>query len=508
MTTGTRLLAGRYRLDARLGQGGMGIVWRATDLELRRPVAVKELLLPDHLSPAARENAAQRAMREARAAALLRHPSIVAVHDVVMDEGRPCIVMDLLAGRSLDRVAGEGPLPPERVARIGLEILSALRLAHENGVLHRDVKPANVFLHDDGRAILTDFGIAALEGDATLTETGTLVGTPAFMAPEQVKHEGMGPAADLWSLGATLYALVEGRPPFQRSTMMGMLTAVLTEPPEPPRRAGPLTPAILALLNKNPAVRLDADGLEGALRAVAAGAEPPPVPVPLPPGPPPPRRRGRALPLLLAAAVAVAAVLAVVLWPDGGGTPAPRPGVTGSRPATASEPATASGPATTAPATTAPARPAFTAVPRACSLLSAETVARLVPEPSAHPNRDGPQTQSCVWMPGGSGGRTLRTELRVVSSVPAAHDRFAEEYRTVMPASGTVPAYHPARPLNGLGDEAFVHYERDTSPIAFVVFRRSNLIAEVSYETEDEGRSRAGAQRAARLILVALDKSR
>ncbi|WP_157420666.1 serine/threonine-protein kinase, partial [Actinomadura kijaniata] len=307
MTTGTRLLAGRYRLDARLGQGGMGIVWRATDLELRRPVAVKELLLPDHLSPAARENAAQRAMREARAAALLRHPSIVAVHDVVMDEGRPCIVMDLLSGRSLDRVAKEGPLPPERVARIGLEVLSALRLAHGNGVLHRDVKPANVFLHDDGRAILTDFGIAALEGDATLTETGMLVGTPAFMAPEQVKHEGMGPAADLWSLGATLYALVEGRPPFQRSTVMGMLTAVLTEPPEAPRRAGPLAPAILALLNKNPAVRLDANGLEGALRAIAAGAEPPPVPVPLPPGPPPPRRRGRALPLLLAAAVAVAA---------------------------------------------------------------------------------------------------------------------------------------------------------------------------------------------------------
>uniref|UniRef100_UPI000830B4B1 hypothetical protein n=1 Tax=Actinomadura kijaniata TaxID=46161 RepID=UPI000830B4B1 len=202
---------------------------------------------------------------------------------------------------------------------------------------------------------------------------------------------------------------------------------------------------------------------------------------------------------LLAAAVAVAAVLAFVLWPGDGGTPAPRPGVTGSRPATASGSATASGPAT-APRT----RPAFTAVPRACSLLSAETVATLVPEPSSHPGRDGPRTQSCAWMPGGGGGRTLRTELRVVSSVPAAHDQFFQEYREITPA----PVHHPVRPLNGLGDEAFVHYERDTSPIAFVVFRRSNLIAEVSYETGDEDRSRVGAQRAARLILAALDKSR
>ncbi|MBX6768910.1 MAG: serine/threonine protein kinase, partial [Actinomadura rubrobrunea] len=255
--TGARVLAGRYRLVQRLGQGAMGVVWRARDEELGREVAVKELLLPGHLDAAQREHAARRAIREARAAAALDHESIVTVHDVVMDEGRPCIVMDLLPGRSLDAVlADRGALPPDQAARVGLDVLRALRAAHARGVQHRDVKPANIFLRDDGRAVLTDFGIAALEGDATLTREGSLIGSPAYMAPERARHERGGPESDLWSLGATLYALVEGRPPFARATLMGTLAAVLTEEPAPPRAAGPLTPVIMGLLVKDPACLL------------------------------------------------------------------------------------------------------------------------------------------------------------------------------------------------------------------------------------------------------------
>ncbi|MFC6878138.1 serine/threonine-protein kinase, partial [Actinomadura yumaensis] len=286
---GARVLAGRYRLERKLGQGGMGVVWRGRDEELGRAVAVKELLLPEHLGPEGREHAAARAMREARAAAMLRHESIVTVHDVVMDEGRPCIVMDLLPGRSLDAVLEEdGPLAPDRAARIGAQVLAALTAAHRRGILHRDVKPANVFLRDDGRAILTDFGIASLEGDVTLTETGALVGSPAYMAPERVRHDGGGPESDLWSLGVTLYALVEGRVPFARQTLMGTLSAVLTQDPAPPRRAGPLAPAIMALLAKDPAARLNASGAERALRAVVAGRPAPVSPPPQAPSPAPP----------------------------------------------------------------------------------------------------------------------------------------------------------------------------------------------------------------------------
>ncbi|TDC02792.1 serine/threonine-protein kinase, partial [Actinomadura bangladeshensis] len=279
MTAPVRTLAGRYRLVQRLGEGGMGVVWRARDELIGRDVAVKELLLPDHLSAEQRDQAAQRALREARAAALLQHRSIVTVHDVVVDEGRPCIVMDLLPGRSLDAVlAGDGPLPPDRVARIGLEILGALRAAHAQGVLHRDVKPANIFLREDGAAVLTDFGIAALEGEATLTRPGSLIGSPSYMAPERARHDTGGPASDLWSLGATLYALTEGRSPFARSTVMGTLGAVLTDEPDPPRAAGQLAPLLGRLLVKDPEARLSAEEAEAYLRALVAGERTGPLP--------------------------------------------------------------------------------------------------------------------------------------------------------------------------------------------------------------------------------------
>ncbi|TDC43529.1 serine/threonine protein kinase, partial [Actinomadura sp. KC345] len=272
MTAPARTLAGRYRLVRRLGKGGMGVVWLARDDVLGRDVAVKELLLPDHLSPGQRDHAARRAMREARAAALLQHKSIITVHDVVAEEGRPCIVMDLLPGRSLDTVlSDDGPLPPDRVARIGLEIVGALRTAHAQGVLHRDVKPANIFLREDGVAVLTDFGIATLEGEATLTQQGSLIGSPAYMAPERVQHDPSGPASDLWSLGATLYALTEGRPPFARGTMMGTLAAVLAEEPDPPRAAGALGPLLRRLLVKDPEARLSAEAVETYLRSLVTG---------------------------------------------------------------------------------------------------------------------------------------------------------------------------------------------------------------------------------------------
>ncbi|GAA2153449.1 serine/threonine-protein kinase [Actinomadura napierensis] len=250
------VLAGRYRLTGELGRGGMGVVWRARDETLNRDVAVKELLLPRETSEAHRELAAQRAVREARAAARLRHPGIITVHDVVLADGRPWIVMELLSGRSLDKlVKQDGPLRPPRAAAFGIGVLEALHAAHKRGVLHRDVKPANVFLRDDGRTVLTDFGIASLTGDAPLTRPGALIGSPAYMAPERIRGEPAGPPSDLWSLGATLYALVEGRTPFARSTSAGTLSAVLTESPALPQRAGPLAGLLLRLLTNDPAER-------------------------------------------------------------------------------------------------------------------------------------------------------------------------------------------------------------------------------------------------------------
>jgi hypothetical protein len=233
-------------------------------------VAVKELLLPGGLSPELRDEAAQRAMREARAAALVQHRSIVTVHDVVLEEGRPCIVMDLLPGRSLDAViAAEGPLPPDRVVRIGLEVLGALRAAHAHGVLHRDVKPANIFLRDDGRAVLTDFGIAALHDSPGLTANGDVVGSPEYIAPERLRGQEGNPASDLWSLGMLLYVAVEGRHPMRRDTPIATLAAVLNGRIPPPVQAGPMAGVLRALLTPDPAARPAAAQLDHMLAQAA-----------------------------------------------------------------------------------------------------------------------------------------------------------------------------------------------------------------------------------------------
>ncbi len=268
-----RLLAGRYALQEVLGRGGMGVVWLATDLRLDRPVAVKEVTFALHLSDEERRVLRERTLREARTAARLDHPSVTAVYDVVEEDGRPWLVMEHVESCSLQQVIdGQGPLPWPAVARIGLDVLAGLTAAHEAGVVHRDVKPANVLVAPDGRACLTDFGIATATGDPALTTTGAIIGSPSYMAPERAHGERPGPAADLWSLGATLWTALEGRPAFARAEPMSTLMAVVTEEPPPPSRAGPLEPVLRGLLAKDPADRMTAEQARRALHAALDGA--------------------------------------------------------------------------------------------------------------------------------------------------------------------------------------------------------------------------------------------
>ncbi|MEO3828468.1 protein kinase [Actinomadura sp. B10D3] len=305
------MLAGRYRLLSLLGRGGMGAVWRAHDEHLDREVAVKELRLPEHLDDAGRRTWIARLEREARAAARLRHPGIVTVHDrVTGEDGRPWIVMELVRGRSLDDLLkAEGPLPPGRVAQIGMQVLDALRAAHQAGITHRDIKPANVLL-EDGRAVLTDFGIAAVEGDATLTSAGAVLGTPSYMSPEQVSGNEVTAASDLWSLGATLYTAVEGRPPFEGASTGAVFIAIATRDPGPAVHAGPLEPVLRALLQRAPSQRPTADQLQARLASLAEDRPPTAPTVLLPSGPRSPRRRQVKIVL---AAVGGAVVLGLAL---------------------------------------------------------------------------------------------------------------------------------------------------------------------------------------------------
>lgn len=266
-----RLLAGRYLLVEIIGRGGMGTVWRAQDRLLDREVAVKELSIGG-LTDQERSTLHSRMTQEARAAARIKHPGVIAVHDVLEQDGRPWIVMELVDGGSLaDILATEGTLMPHEAARVGVHVVAALDQSHRLGVLHRDVKPANVLLERGGRVVLTDFGIALFEGGGGLTRTGDIVGSPDFVSPEQASGHRPGPASDLWSLGATLYAAVEGRAPFSRTSTLSTLNAVVAEPLPEPRMAGPLAPVIEALLRKDPQERPTADQTLRMLEAVAAG---------------------------------------------------------------------------------------------------------------------------------------------------------------------------------------------------------------------------------------------
>ncbi|ONI84767.1 hypothetical protein ALI22I_30190 [Saccharothrix sp. ALI-22-I] len=332
-----RLLAGRYRLRARLGSGGMGTVWRATDEFLEREVAVKEVTLLGTVEEST--PAFQRTLREARTSARLRHPNIVTVHDVVLEDGRPWIVMELIEGPSLAEVVERvGPLPEHRVVEIARQLLDALADIHEQGVLHRDVKPANVLLDGD-RVVLTDFGIAAVEGGTALTATNQLIGSPQYLAPERINGEGARAASDLWALGVTLYFSVTGTTPFQRDDMQGVLAAVLSQEPQPV--PGALGPVIAGLLRKEPATRLTATEAVTLLSPsrqptrritpdTATRPAPPPTPQPTTTQPtprpaqhgmPPRERRQVAITLTVVAVLGIAAILWVA-WQQRAGSSA------------------------------------------------------------------------------------------------------------------------------------------------------------------------------------------
>jgi eukaryotic-like serine/threonine-protein kinase len=266
-----RLIAGRYRIVDRIGQGGMGTVWRAHDTVLGRHVAVKRLHPQPHLPEEELATLFERTRREARSAARISHPNVVVVHDVVDDEGLPAIVMEYVPSTTLaDLIRTHGPLPPEEAARIGLGVLAALRAAHRAGVLHRDVKPANVLLTEDDRVVLTDFGIAQASDTSTLTVTGQLVGSVDFIAPERLAGAEPGPAADLWALGATLFQAVDGHSPFLRDTVTETMYAIALGPRPEVRKAGPLTPLIQGLIANRPDERLSAEEAERLLRTAAA----------------------------------------------------------------------------------------------------------------------------------------------------------------------------------------------------------------------------------------------
>lgn len=356
---GRQLIDGRFELAEPLGSGGMGTVWRARDIALHRDVALKEVRPPDPATAAAQPGLAvqlrERAVREARALARLAHPNVVTIHHIVEPpdgvDGHPWIVMELVRGGSLHDRLTDGPMPVADVLRLGLDVLSALRAAHAEGVLHRDVKPANVLLRSDGSAVLTDFGIAALHGATALTSTGVLIGSPEYIAPERARGEEGLPASDLWSLGMLLYVASEGVHPLRRATSLATVVAVLDEPIPAPARSGPLGPVLERLLVRDLSVRPDAEELEALLRSASSalgGATPvvPPValgqfgpaaptdrptPTPFVPGAgnpyaptvavPESAARPRRRPALLAgalAAVLVAGVIGLVNWLPGG----------------------------------------------------------------------------------------------------------------------------------------------------------------------------------------------
>ncbi|GAA4444888.1 hypothetical protein GCM10023148_51830 [Actinokineospora soli] len=271
-----RLVAGRYRLVERIGNGAMGVVWRGVDERLNREVAIKQLVLSPLLPADEAEEAVARCLREGRIAAKLHHPNAIGVFDVVDADGTPWLVMEYLPSVSLaNELADNGPLPVAEAARIGQQIAAALAAAHAAGIVHRDVKPGNILLGHDGTVKITDFGISRATDDVTVTKTGLIAGTPAYLSPEVAVGRDPSPASDVYSLGSTLYAAIEGEPPFGLTeNTLGLLHAVAAGKINPPQRSGALTPVLVALLAREPEDRPTAARTREMLAAVARGEDP------------------------------------------------------------------------------------------------------------------------------------------------------------------------------------------------------------------------------------------
>jgi serine/threonine protein kinase len=557
---GARRLAGRYRLLHPLGEGGMGTVWLAADDVLRRDVAIKEVRLSPDLDEARRKEICAEAVREANVAAGLNHPSIVTVHDVVVEDGRPWLVMELLSGLSLERAVQQGgPLPPHQAARVGVGVLSALSVAHAAGVIHRDVKPSNIVLTRTGRAVLTDFGIAAFEGEATRDRTTNLVGSPAYIAPERLRGEPGCPASDLWSLGATLYFAVEGRPPHHADSAVAVLSKVLTEAPRPPERAGSLTTVLAGLLADEPGTRPGIPLLTKALTDLANGRTAVTPRYPLPPGwsePPPaaptsrwgslpmpwmpqaasnsidgwararaakraereaaaaaaaeaaaerPRRgRSRHSSLVRRAAVLVGAELALITTIVSGTVLAVNAAAPEQRPAAAPTPTRLS-----------ESPGAFSLPVDMCKLLSEDQVDQLLPK------RDGAGKATadggCEWL---SRGKALSVRLAGTgkqwgTSPQQAHERFVNLRHGTVPTGQLAWSWpeigaelRSARstgplPVTDVGQEAFrcdTYDNRNTGRLerSQITFRVSNLVVEVGYTAADGKPDAAAIQQGAR----------
>ncbi|CNG37334.1 Probable serine/threonine protein kinase [Mycobacterium tuberculosis] len=509
------VLTGRYRLGERLGSGGMGTVWSAVDETLHRTVAIKEIVFPEVLTADERRVATDRAQREARAAALIDHPGVITVHDVVIEDERPWIVMELVRGASLAEVIRrDGPCPPAAAARIGSALLDALGAAHAQGIVHRDVKPGNVLLAEDGRVVLTDFGIASIEADPGLTRTGTFVGSPGYVAPERLREQPGGPESDLWSLGATLYTAVEGRPPFERDTLMAVLGAVLAEEPAPPRQAGHLSPLLWHLLQKDPSARPRTEDLRRALWKVSAGM-PSGLPEPNPVPPISARTRAQRMWVPIAAGLAMVTIGALLVGAIAMKTSNGETGSTDDPP-----PAKSSAPRAAVPATTP--SPSTRAGLDLCGLLTERQLSRLIPrEKPAVEKDDG----SCGWA-ARKRGFAISDLSRTSGDAPPrspveAHNKY------VSTKNATTPGIHywgwpeidvdhvkarqsGARTIAGIGDEAFTYTSTGLSKsmdVSAVVLRVGNTVLRIELMYERGTASPGEAREAARWVARAAAKS-
>ncbi|MEO3870086.1 serine/threonine-protein kinase [Nonomuraea sp. B12E4] len=488
-----RIIAGRYHLLAPLGEGGAGTVWRARDAVLHREVAVKELRLP--ADPARRERALTDALREARAAASLSHPAIITVHDVIVEQGQPWIVMDLLAGRSLGALVKErGRLPPGQVATVGLRMLDALEEAHRRGILHRDVKPGNVIVTDSGEAILTDFGIASRISDAPSTAAALsgavqagVAGSPGYIAPERLRGEPAGPASDLWSLGATLYTAVEGHNPYLRDSLMASIAAVITQPPPPVATGVPFAALLIAMLEKNPAARPHPQAIRAALQPIAV-----PLPARLPATAVVPAAGDATVPVAgrktgspvvlggLAAATGAVVTAALLINPFDRTTTPPSPPP--NRPI-AQPTATVPRPPVSSPAATTTAPPqdgTFTTPPDACDLVTDDQASEIMPD--AIKQDVGLSTTECDWIFRPSGNVNLR--ISHSADVPAARTVFThgKQAQASKKGAGSVITYQAVRGLSGIGDEAFAQAWWETSSVgthSIVWVRVRNLVIKI-----------------------------